>query len=203
MRNATAQGLYLDRVNRYAIITAAAATSIALLLSGCGAEESPADTSAGTATSSSNAPAASSSAPAPETAPVEQDATAVAEQNKQTTTTKVVTITEDNDPNNLIGRPNGYVSAAVLYDSNATCTELGVSCGATVEVWSDAAAAKARSEYIQAILKDAPVLGSELHTLNGAVLLRVDGKQLKPSQAKAYADALSTSRSGLLSTASV
>jgi hypothetical protein len=29
---------------------------------------------------------------------------------------KVVTITEDNDPNCLIGRPNGYTDAAVIYD---------------------------------------------------------------------------------------
>lgn len=28
---------------------------------------------------------------------------------------KVVTITEDNDPNNKIGRPGGYTSAAVIF----------------------------------------------------------------------------------------
>jgi hypothetical protein len=39
---------------------------------------------------------------------------------------KVVTITEDNDPNDLIGRPSGYTDAAVVYDSEAECTEPGV-----------------------------------------------------------------------------
>ena len=46
-------------------------------------------------------------------------------------------------------RPNGYVGAAVIYDSNASCDDLGVACGVTVEVWADEAAAQARSDYIQ------------------------------------------------------
>ena len=128
-----------------------------------------------------SAPPASTQAPANPT-----DATAWARQVSIDSTTKVVTVTEDNDPNNLIGRPNGYVSAAVLYDSGVECAELGTSCGGMVEVWPTAADAQRRSDYIQGILKDSPVLGTEYDTLNGAALLRIDGK-VTPSVANSYA----------------
>ena len=179
-------------MHQYRAVIFAGAVTLALMTSGCGGSSGPSDQSAGVgSTTSSSSPASTPTPLDSQTPSAALDATATAKQVKQPTTTKVVTITEDNDPNNLIGRPNGYVSAAVIYDSNAACTEIGVSCGATVEVWPDEASAKARSDYIQAILKDAPMLGSEFHTLEGAVLLRVDGNQLKPSQAKAYAEGLS------------
>ncbi len=102
------------------------------------------------------------------------------------TVSKVVEITEDNDPNGKIGRPGGYTSAATLYDEGATCTDLGVDCGATVEVWPDEEAAKARSTFIQDALKAANgVLGAEYDYISGPVLLRVSGT-LKPSVAARY-----------------
>lgn len=103
-----------------------------------------------------------------------------------TSVTKLVTIDEDNDPNGKIGRPGGYVSAATLYDQAVTCTELGVECGATVEVWADEAAATERSKFIQTALKGANgLLGEEYHYQDGPVLLRVFG-DIKPSVAKKY-----------------
>ena len=104
---------------------------------------------------------------------------------------KVVTITEDNDPNDSIGRPNGYVSAAVLYDSRVQCSDgLGADCGATVEEWKTVKAAGKRADYIQSILEDAPILGAEYDTVGGTFLLRVAG-DLKPSEAKQYQEAFS------------
>jgi hypothetical protein len=104
--------------------------------------------------------------------------------------TKLVTLTEDNDPNDLIGRPTGYTAAVVVFDKRVTCSDgLGADCGATVEQWPSAAAAKARSEYIQTVQQAAPMLGTEYHYLTGRVLVRVAG-HLKPSQAKAYAAAV-------------
>ncbi len=99
--------------------------------------------------------------------------------------TKLVTITEDNDPNNLIGRPNGYTAAVVVYDKRVKCTELGVDCGASVEQWRTADDAKQRARYIAKVQKGAPVLGSEYHYLLGRVLVRVTG-ELKPSEANDY-----------------
>ncbi len=98
---------------------------------------------------------------------------------------KVVQITEDNDPNNLIGRPTGYSDAAVLYDSALTCEEPGADCGATLEIWPTAEAAKDRAAYIQKNLRAYPALGSEYDFLKDAVLLRVSGT-LKPSLATKY-----------------
>jgi hypothetical protein len=104
---------------------------------------------------------------------------------------RVVTITEDNDPNDLIGRPNGYIDAAVIYDSEVHCTELGLPCGATIEIWPSEVDATARKEYIQTTLKANRALGTEYDTVHGSVLLRVSG-QVKPSRAKTYATAFTS-----------
>lgn len=118
------------------------------------------------------------------------DATEVAEELKgaSPTASKVVTITEDNDPNDLIGRPNGYDSAAIIYDSEVSCDELGSECGVVVEVFSEEDAAQARGEYIQGILSESPALGSEWDYVKGSVVLRVSG-ELKPSSNTKYAEA--------------
>ena len=119
------------------------------------------------------------------------DATAVAKELKRAIkkVTEVRTITEDNDPNDLIGRPNGYTSAAVLVDSRIELPcdkkEPSADCGAKVEVWKPAEDAKRRSDYIQTVTKEAGMLGSEYNYLDGAVLLRVAG-EIKPSVAKKY-----------------
>lgn len=102
------------------------------------------------------------------------------------TVTKTLQITEDNDANKLIGRPNGYTDAVVLYDSAGACDgEPGVACGATIEVWKTAKAAEARKTYIQGIYEASPALGSEYNYVKGNVILRVSGS-LKPSQAAPY-----------------
>jgi len=101
---------------------------------------------------------------------------------------KVVRLTEDNDPNDLIGRPYGYDHAAVFVDSRLECGPPGVDCGAFLEVWGDAEEAKHRSEYIQALQKGAPMLGTEFHYLDGPMLLRVNG-ELGPSAADEYEQA--------------
>jgi hypothetical protein len=113
---------------------------------------------------------------------------------------KVVTLTEATDVNNLLGRPNGYTSAAVLYDKVANgadgikCDDPkvaysgpGVQCGATVEVWASENAAKARAAYIQNIGKSHPAM-VEYDYLRGNTLLRVTGA-MKPSAARQYNNA--------------
>lgn len=103
---------------------------------------------------------------------------------------KVTKISERNDPNDLIGRPNGYRAAEVLFDSRVSCSsKIGADCGAMIERWPSPAAAKARMHYIQRILKAAPMLGSEYDHPVGDLLVRVAGA-LKPSQARVYAVAI-------------
>jgi serine/threonine-protein kinase len=105
--------------------------------------------------------------------------------------TELIPLTEGNDANNLIGRPNGYVEATVIVDSRASriplCSsaDAGVDCGATVEQWPDETAAHKRAEYIQTIQGAMPIAGREWNTVTGDLLLRVTG-ELKPSVAKAY-----------------
>jgi hypothetical protein len=161
------------------------------LLAGCSSQPSP--TSPATVTvqatsvqSTSGAPTIAPSAAQSPTSSV-RDATAIGDaiRQKVASVTKVVTITEDNDPNHKIGRPGGYVSAAVLYDSGAKCTGLGVGCGATVEVWPTEGDARARADYVQAALRANPILGTEYGFVSGPVLLRVSGA-IKPSVAKNY-----------------
>jgi len=105
---------------------------------------------------------------------------------------ELIQLTENNDPNNLIGRPNGYEAATVLVDSRAECslTEPGVDCGGTIEQWPDQNAAQRRADYIQGIRESSPALGSEWATVRGNLLLRVSGK-LKPSEAQHYQAAFS------------
>jgi len=100
--------------------------------------------------------------------------------------TETVALTEDNDANHLIGRPNGYVAATVLVDSRAQCASdgPGVDCGATIEQWPSAEAAQRRADYLQGIGQRLPMM-SEWTTVKGNLLLRVVGT-MKPSVAEAY-----------------
>jgi len=97
--------------------------------------------------------------------------------------------TAETDPNKLLGRPGSYTSAATVIDTRVDCdepAEPGIDCGARVEVFATAGAAKKRSDYIQGILEGGGVLGTEYHTLAGGTLLRVTG-ELTPKQAAVYA----------------
>jgi hypothetical protein len=95
---------------------------------------------------------------------------------------KTERLTEDTDPNDLLGRPSGYDAATVIYDSRVECSDgPGVDCGATLEQWSTAKEAQDRAEYIEAF----GALANEYHYFDGSLLLRVSG-ELKPSEAKEY-----------------
>lgn len=138
------------------------------LLAGCGGGQEAAP-------ASQVSPASALSA-STTTAEAVQSASAAARALNVPSVVKVVDLTEDTDPNNLIGRPNGYTAASVIYDSGASCVSLGVSCGATVEQWATPADAQRRADSIQQILTASPVLGSEYHSVRGPLLLRASGK---------------------------
>lgn len=103
----------------------------------------------------------------------------------------VVVQTEASDPNHLLGRPNGYTSRASfdLPGGNANAQAGDSDRGGAVEVWPDAAAAKARSAYIQGQLKANPMLGTEYDYINGGALLRITGLVV-PSTAQTFQAAL-------------
>ena len=103
---------------------------------------------------------------------------------------EVVTITGENDPNDMIGRSDGYEDAAVLKDERLECNDadFGTVCGAMIEVWPDEEAAANRDKYISTLTQAAAFLGSEYRTVEGRTLLRVSG-ELTPEQAEAYRSA--------------
>jgi hypothetical protein len=104
--------------------------------------------------------------------------------------TRLIPLTEDNDGNHLLGRPDGYSAATVLVDSRARCPSdgPGVECGATVEQWPDRWAAQRRADYILQVDRSMPIAGQEWTTVKQNLLLRVTGK-LKPSDAQTYQSA--------------
>lgn len=103
---------------------------------------------------------------------------------------KIVKITENNDANDLIGRPGQYDAATFMQDTRLPCTakdqfdELSIECGAKLERWRSNGDAKDRVADIQKKLKDYG-LGAEYDYIRDGLVLRLSGA-LKPSQAKAY-----------------
>jgi hypothetical protein len=101
--------------------------------------------------------------------------------------TNVAVQDEDTDPNNLLGRPNGYLSrtSADLPGGDKGSDKYGIDRGLVVEVFADADAAATRSKYIQDLQKGSPLLGTEWHytAAGGRALIRVSGN-VKPSLAK-------------------
>jgi hypothetical protein len=105
--------------------------------------------------------------------------------------TNIVAQDENTDPNNLLGRPGGYLSRASfdVPGGDKDAEQHSVERGGVVEVFLDAAAAQARSKYIQDTLKSMQMLGTEYNYMNGPVLVRIAGK-VKPSMAKPFGAAL-------------
>jgi hypothetical protein len=136
------------------------------------------------------APGGSAAAPATKAAvPKTARQYATALKSKLPRIRRIIVLTEDSDPNNMLGRPNGYISAAVLIDpqGESPCSgkNVGAGCGAKVEVWPNAADAAARMKYVQEQLKQMPMLGTEYDYQAGPALLRVHGT-VKPSTARTY-----------------
>jgi hypothetical protein len=109
-----------------------------------------------------------------------------------------IVYTAENDPNHLLGRPNGYTSKISFTDSRVDKKRVegqasdAVDAGGSVEVYQDADGAARRAKYIQDLQKAAPILGTEYGYLEGPVLVRVSGN-LTPTQAAEYKTALDAS----------
>lgn len=148
---------------------------VAAVLTACGAGASNTAASPSSAGASTSAAASVSPTASPATHPAldaPDAAAAAALKAAIPQITRLVAITEDNDKNNLIGRPNGYSAAEVVVDGRASCDGgPGVDCGATIEEWPTPQRAKARAEYIQSMQSAAPVLGSEWDTVQGKLVL--------------------------------
>lgn len=94
---------------------------------------------------------------------------------------------ENTDPNDLLGRPNGYIARASfeLPDGDMDAEQYDMDRGGAIEVWPDDASAHRRSTYLLELDKAAPILGNEYNYVRGPVLLRITGK-VKPSVAAQF-----------------
>ncbi|MFB7591980.1 hypothetical protein [Streptomyces sp. NPDC056169] len=99
-------------------------------------------------------------------------------------------VTEDNDPNNLLGRPHQYTSKITFTDSRIKADDIAgaepgsVETGGAIEVFTSAADTQARADYIQKVTKSMPAL-VEYDYVSGTVLIRVS-HYLTPTQAADY-----------------
>lgn len=129
--------------------------------------------------------------PTPRAADLGEDSTVLADALQSAVPELVgrIEMTEDNDANDLIGRPGQYDQASFIGDDRLGCKKsddyntLDTACGVKIERWLDAAAAQARGEDIQRKLRDYG-LGAEYDYVVGRLLLRLSG-DYKPSQAAA------------------
>lgn len=103
---------------------------------------------------------------------------------------EMVVYTASTDPNELLGRPGGYLSKVNFRDTRLgdSSPEFDISEGGSVEVFEDEAGAQRRKEYIDTVSQGfAPLI--EYSFVKGPVLLRLS-KSLLPEQAGEYEDRL-------------
>ncbi|PWK64268.1 hypothetical protein BCL76_116130 [Streptomyces sp. CG 926] len=104
------------------------------------------------------------------------------------------TVTAENDPNHFLGRPHQYTSKITFTDGRIPADQTegnkpgDVELGGSIEVFPNAADAKARHDYIQAVTKGVPDL-TEYDYLHGVTLVRVS-RLLTPAQAADYEKAV-------------
>jgi len=167
-----------------------------LVLTGCSGSEQAAPSTASvpaatvTVTETAGAPAQTSSEAEPEAA-LDAEARLARLMATLPQVSQLMVYDAANDPNDLLGRPGGYTSKVAFADSRVPVEDVAsedadaIKRGGSIEVYPDAGAAKARSDYIQSIVQGATLLGTEYHYLDGGALLRVTGI-LTPEEASTY-----------------
>ena len=103
------------------------------------------------------------------------------------------TVTTQNDPNHLLGRPNEYTSKITFSDSWVPAVQVtgadpgAVERGGAIEAFANPADAEARAAYIRGVTKSLPAL-AEYDYVHGSVLVRVS-HYLTRKQAAQYESA--------------
>lgn len=108
---------------------------------------------------------------------------------------KIVVTTEENDVNNLMGRPNQYTSKINFSDKRIDqFDEENNPIGGTIEVFDNAKDAENRKEYVEKITTSVSVFTQYIYLYKN-VLFRLD-HELTPTQAKVYEDAFKKLQNG-------
>lgn len=93
------------------------------------------------------------------------------------------------DPNSLLGRPGQYTSKITFFDGRHPKPGDGSDTGEnTIEVFSNAADAKTRHDYVEQVTKGMPML-TQYMLLQGKALVRFD-KVMLPAEVDGYKAAL-------------
>ena len=130
---------------------------------------------------------------APEASVKEATASDVFEQFKSAglPVSDVKVVTEASDDNQLLGRPNQYISKVFFFDARHPKVE-GEDNENTIEVFANEADAKGRYDYIENVTKGVPIL-LQYQLLNGKTLVRLS-KAVLPSEAEEYKKTLGISK---------
>lgn len=99
---------------------------------------------------------------------------------------KVVVYTAETDTNNLLGKPNQYISKVNFADNRISqeFVDENDAKGGTIEVFTNKEDMKKRKEYIEQISSSASMFAQYIYS-KGNALLRIE-KDLTPEQAKEY-----------------
>ncbi|MGW4560862.1 hypothetical protein ACWEN3_00185 [Streptomyces sp. NPDC004561] len=171
-------------------ITTTAAAAVLLTLAACGSNAKSVSSTDNAGKSAEPATAAGSELAAHD---------AFTKLSGQVTTAKLSgTVTAENDPNHLLGRPGQYTSKITFEDTRipagkVTGTHKGdVERGGSIEAFATSTDAQTRAKYVEAVTESMPAL-AEYDYVHGNVLVRVS-HDLTPRQAAGYrtaADGLS------------
>lgn len=104
---------------------------------------------------------------------------------------KIVTTTEETDPNDLLGRPGQYSARVTFTITGAKATggdQHSCDRGGCVEQWPDQAAAQKRADYIKQLGERLPIAVEYDTVRPDGLLLRVNRK-VSPTAAKRIQDA--------------
>lgn len=98
-----------------------------------------------------------------------------------------IVYTAETDDNELLGRPNQYISRVRFADDNVEQSDNNDPVGGSIETFNNAADLKVRKEYCEAISKAIPMF-AQYYYVNGNYLLRIDNA-VTPENAKKYEEA--------------
>ena len=153
-------------------------------ISDAGTQEDPSDTTADTGTEESTGLAVAPS-----------DEFVMERLKLIETITEIAAVTEDHDPNNMLGKAGGYIGCvyfsdsqvdpSMIYSETGDIIDIGTDGGGAVEIFSTADDAAVREAYLAAY--DGTILSSGSHRIVGTCLVRTSN-YLTASQQTALTD---------------
>jgi len=99
----------------------------------------------------------------------------------------MIVYTAKTDDNQLLGRPNQYISRVRFADNTVDQSDSNDPVGGSIETFNNASDLKVRKEYCEAISKSMPMF-AQYYYVNGNYLLRIDNA-VTPENAQKYKEA--------------